>query len=380
VERSRMARIAVLGANGQVGAEICLLLSKSSDVELVAICRNRSGSAFLRWQGIACRHGRPADAADAPRLFGDCDIILNFALASGNPAQIRSTEDQLIHNSFACSKPEAIVVYFSTQSVYGDPSPARRLRWRNPYGRAKLVSESRVLAGTRRWRKPTFILRLGHVCGELQSISLNMRHELLQQRAVLPLQDVPSNTVLTVAILDAIEQIVQGQIRPGTYDLMNTPQWSWRQVYRYEAERCGAPFNPTFAGPAARRPAGQGWRLLAMARKLAAGRWNRELLAKLLAYAPASVSRRAQAIWYCQRARAEIAALAATGLEPAEHLSWVTNGERPLPQRSTVELLQADPYGGLLDPGMRPRWPSDLPDAAFATAIRVPEAPQAQID
>src|SRR5262249_1500329 len=150
----------------------------------------------------------------------------------------------------------------STQSVYGDPNPERRIRWRNPYGRAKLVSESRVRAASRRWRRRAFILRLGHVCGELQGISLDIRRELLEERAVLPVTDVPSNTVLTVAILDAIEQIIAGRVHPGTYDLMNNPQWSWTQVYRYEAERCGALFAPTFKAVATDKADGSAWRRL----------------------------------------------------------------------------------------------------------------------
>jgi nucleoside-diphosphate-sugar epimerase len=376
-----VVRVAVLGANGQVGAEVCLLLSKSSEFELVAVCRNRSGSAFLRWQGIACRHGRPADPADAPRLFGDCDVILNFALAGGNPAQIRATEDRLIHNCFACSKRDAVVVHFSTQSVYGDPRPNRLIRWRNPYGRAKLVSESRVRTERNRWRKAAYILRLGHVCGELQGISLDIRRELLQQRAVLPHTDVPSNTVLTIAIADAIQQIVARQVQPDTYDLMNTPQWTWRQVYSYEAQRCGASFDPRLSSVSARPSADNGPRPLTLGISLAARRSSRELLANLLAHAPASVSRRAQALWYSQRARAEIGALADTRqLQPADHLSWVTNGRRPLPQKPTVELLRTDPYRDLPDPGGRPRWPRDLPDAHLSTATLPPNMTQTQAD
>lgn len=366
-----MVKVAVLGANGQVGSEICLLLSHVPDVELVAVCRNRSGSAFLRWQGIACRHGRPADLTDARRLFGDCDLILNFALGSGNPAQIRSTEDNLIQNSFACSRPDATVVYFSTQSVYGDPSPGRRVRWKNPYGRAKLVSETRVLAASRKFRKPAFILRLGHVCGELQGISLDIRRELRERRAFLPATDVPSNTVLTVAILDAIEQIRTGAAKPGVYDLMNTPQWTWRQVYRYEAERCDLPFEPISVPDPMTSRSGVRVSFSSIVKVMTGARWNRDVLAKLLAHAPPSVSQRAQAAWYRQRASAEIAALShQPGNELAEHLCWVTNGRHPLPQRPTVDLLRSDPYRGLLSNGSRQSWPADLPDAALTVCVR----------
>ncbi len=359
----------MLGANGQVGSELCLLLANLDGIELVPVCRTRSGSAFLRWQGIACRHGRPADPVDASRLLGDCDLILNLALAGGNPAQIRATEDQLIRHSFEFSRPGATVVYFSTQSVYGDPSPGRSVRWRNPYGRAKRVSESKVLACARRFGKRAYILRLGHVCGELQGISLDMRRDLARGQATLPSRDVPSNTVLTASILDAVREVLSGRVAPGTYDLMNTPQWTWNQVYDYEARRSGLQFEPSRL-PAETSPARGRSGLKSVARRLLGGRWNRELLAKLLAHAPADLSRRAQAVWYVQRARAEIAALSGAQLPaPAEHLSWVTNGSNPFPQRPTIEMLLENPYEGLLNSPKRPAWPADLADAPRAAHV-----------
>lgn len=367
-----MVRVAVLGANGQVGAEVCLLLSKSPSLELVPICRNRSGSAFLRSQGLACRHGRPAQADDARRLFGDCDVIVNFALATGNPAQIRHIEDQLVRNACLHSKPDTVIVHFSTQTVYGDPAPGRWIRWLSPYGRTKLATERTVRAAASRGRKRAYILRLGHVCGELQSISHNMRNDLLHGLAVLPPIDVPSNTVLTVVIADALHRILAGGVPPGTYDLMNTPQWTWKEVYAYEAKRCGAAQPPRLStqGP---RPSGRLAirRWVGLLSGLAANRFTREAVAKILAFAPEETSRRLQAVWYCRRARAEIAALSHR-TEPAlaEHLSWVQNGKAPFPQPATLELLRNSPYDGLVQP-RGSRWPLDLPDAAEGAAPSV---------
>jgi nucleoside-diphosphate-sugar epimerase len=374
-----MVRVGVLGANGQVGSELCLLLAKLDDIELVPVCRTRSGSAFLRWQGIACRHGRPADPADAPRLLADCDLVLNLALAGGNPAQIRATEDRLIRHSFEFSRANATVVYFSTQSVYGDPSPGRSLRWRNPYGRAKLVSESKVRAAARRFGKRAFILRLGHVCGEIQGISLDIRRDLARGEAVLPAQDVPSNTVLTASILDAVREVLEGEVPPGTYDLMNTPQWTWRQVYAFEARRIGMDFEPARLPPGKADAHGRRG-LGSVARRLLAGRWIRELLAKLLAHAPPDLSRRAQAVWYVQRARAEIAALS-SGIQAAsaDHLSWVTNGTHPFPQRSTLEVLRENPYEALLNSPTQLSWPADLADATLEVGATEAGLPKAEV-
>jgi len=241
-----MLRLAILGANGQVGAELCLMLVGRDDLTLIPVCRNRSGSAFLRWKGIACRHGRIADREDAQRLLADCDVVVNCSLAMGTPGEIRRIEDRIVQNAFAYSNPGATVIHFSTQSVYGDPRAHRWIRWRNPYGRAKLFTERSVRAAARRHNKAAYILRLGHVCGVLQNISNNIRAELKAGTAILPVPDRPSNTTYTAAVVGAVLQIVREKTEPGTYDLMNTPGWSWQEVYEYEANQCGVGCASTY--------------------------------------------------------------------------------------------------------------------------------------
>jgi nucleoside-diphosphate-sugar epimerase len=358
-----MIRLAVVGANGQVGAELCLMLASRKDVELVPICRNRSGSAFLRWHGIACRHGRVADPAHAARLLGDCDVIVNSSLASGAPAQIRRIENQIIQNIFRHSKDSATIIHFSTQSVYGDPRPNRWVRWCNPYGRAKLATERIVRLQSRCTRKPAFILRLGHVCGLLQEISNTIRASIRARSAYLPMENCSSNTVYTAAIIGAIAQIVARRATPDTYDLMNTPRWTWREVYEYEAAGCELPlapwivesFSPSW-NSAVMAPA------LRLAGYLASAQPVRDLFAKVFAYAPESANARAMAWWYAKRARTEIAALG-LAKQPPEHLSWVENGKYFFPaENSTIDLLRS--ASALRDATRRTvAWPADLPDA-----------------
>lgn len=364
---THMTKLAILGANGQVGAELCLLLRSHPAIELVPVCRNRSGSAFLRWQGIPCRHGRVADTADAERLLADCDVVVNSSLATGTPAQIRQMEDAIVSNMARFSKAQATLIHFSTQTVYGDPRPHRWVRWRSPYGRAKLHTEKQFRIAARTHGKRALILRLGHVCGEMQEISATIRRQIRAGEIVLPAQDCSSNTVHTVAIVQAIEQIIGGGIAAGTYDLMNTPRWSWREVHDYEAVACGAVFVPRIAAHPARTRAREIRRVLTQAAgQLAALQSVRELIAKLFAHMPERINARAMAWWYIKRARTEIAALGQLA-QPAEHLSWVANGKRFFPAdtptidrlRSTAPVPQESPAGP---------WAADLPDAAPQTA------------
>jgi nucleoside-diphosphate-sugar epimerase len=359
-----MVRLGMVGANGQVGAELCLMLAGRKDVELVPICRNRSGSAFLRWHGIACRHGRVADAEDAARLLGDCDVVVNSSLAGGSPSQIRRIEDQIIRNIFRQSKSSATIIHFSTQSVYGDPRPTRWIRWRNPYGRAKLITERTVRAEARRNGKPGYILRLGHVCGAMQEISNAIRASIQARSVALPAQNRSSNTVHTASIISAVDQIIARRAGPGTYDLMNTPRWTWREVYEYEAHTCGVPLNPSFVGSLS----SASWKSkmtavsVRLAGSLVAAQWMRDLFAKVFANVPEPVNARAMAWWYARRARTEIAALTPL-VELPEHLSWVENGKNFFPTAiRTKDLLStAPPLAGT--PHNGGPWVTDLPDA-----------------
>lgn len=363
-----MPKVAVLGANGQVGAELCLLLAGLTDIDLVPIARNRTGSAFLRWHGLRCRHGRPADTGEARALLSDCDFIINSALASGTPAQMRRTEDAIVHNAFACSSPGAVIIHFSTQSVYGDPSPGKWVRWRSLYGRAKLATERRVRKEARRHGKRAYVLRLGHVCGPLQQISNDVRREIREDRVVLPTTDLPSNTVYTATIVDAILAIIAGRVSPGCYDLMNVPQWTWRAVYEYEARSTGHGLEPTLipvTAPSAGWVARATRSLAGLLGNVASGPFMRQWVAAGLARLPASLSERGQAWWYCKRARSEIAALSARP-SLSEHLTWIANGSRFIDCLSpTRDVLDRNPYAGLARPRMG-SWGEDLLPAASA--------------
>jgi nucleoside-diphosphate-sugar epimerase len=368
-----MTRIAVLGANGQVGAELCLLLANHRHVELVPVCRNRAGSAFLRYHGLRCRHGLPADAAQAADLFGDCDVIVNAALAAGTPRQQRAGEHALISNSLRWSRPGARVIYFSTMMVHGSPRPGTWLRRRTAYGKLKRRSERVVRAEGKRHNKETYILRLGHVCGELQNISRELRRHLHGGEVVVTTPEGPSNTVYTCTIADAVLKIADGKERPGTYDLMCWPEWTWQEVYAYEAESCGLPLRVcVLARPKRGLTLTVRW-LSGLARmpltallRLARGSESmKDAALAMLARAPTWLNERAQATWHRSRARAEIAAIHPPQEVP-EAMSWRAMGKDFLANLVPTRDLLNDPAFRLPRRDPRPAWPADLPYSGCA--------------
>jgi len=346
-----MTRIGVLGANGQVGAEVCLLLQAQPGIESVPISRTPTGSAYLRSRGVRCRHGRAADAGEARGLMSDCEVILNFARPTpGRPADTRVANEAIVRNMASCSAPGARLVYFSSLCAYREFRPMSEPASVTAYGWEKRGVEKLVRREASRLGKEVWNLRLGHVAGELQAISAELRRLIRCGRVVVPWEgDYPSNVVYTATIVDAILAIAAGREAPGTYDLVCSPAWTWRQVLEYEAIRSGTDLRIEEPIPPLRRVDGAGrvsaaW--IARARSLVAGllasRRSREIGLIALNFLSAETNLRVQSAHFQRRARAEIDGLVQR-LPSAEAFLYAHAGSRFLRSlRPTAELL-SDP-------------------------------------
>ena len=237
-----MKRVAILGANGQVGAEVSLRLRGVEGIEVVPIARNISGSAFLRLNDMECRHGRISDPAEAHSLIGDCDVVVNFALSNtAIPRTDRDMNRQIVRSMVAAAKPGATIVFASTIMVY---APGMKFWIPDSYGLEKLIAETIFRRACRASQHPAFVFRLGHVMGEMQNITGKIRGEIRDGKVALPHQGLrASNTVFTATIVEAIVQVAQTALKRGTYDLITFPQWTWLDVYKYYAAQLGLPLQ-----------------------------------------------------------------------------------------------------------------------------------------
>ncbi len=311
-----MTRVAILGANGQVGGEVCLRLRHVAGLEVVPIARNVSGSAFLRSQGLACRHGRISEVAEAHGLIGDCDVVVNFALSNtAIPRADRDRNRAIIRSVVASAKPGAPIVFASTIMVY---APGMKVRLPDSYGLEKLIAERIFGRLCRKSDHPAFVFRLGHVMGDLQNITNKIRGEIREGPIALPHGgNRGSNTVFTASIVDAIVRIAQAANsqpapRPGVYDLITFPQWTWLDVYRYYAAQLGVALQLARAEQLPGPKTGFGgpgeWLRRGMS-YLANHHTVKERLTFLLAFLPDTVNQRAYLKYMRARAATEIDAL-----------------------------------------------------------------------
>jgi nucleoside-diphosphate-sugar epimerase len=330
-------RIVVLGANGQVGAEVCLRLSGVAGIDLVPVSRTRVASAFLRARGVPVWHADPTDPAAAAALFAGADLIANFALAGGVGRAARKANEAILHAMVSQSPPGARLVFFSTLAIHG-AWDAQGNQSGHSYGDLKRRNEHYFDRQTRHFGRRGWTLRLGHVTGSEQGLTAALRQAVRAGTITVPDPDRASNTTSTATICDAIMSIAEDRSSPpGRYDLVNVPQWSWRQVLTREAAETGAPLRlvagavpPKQRVPFRRRVFG----VLA--------RWGvRPMLERLLSMLPGDHAERIRSDYRMSRAASEIAQLSPPDNAPTDAAFWPELDIRPLAGLQPTEMLDS---------------------------------------
>lgn len=240
-----MPVIAIIGANGKVGTEVCLFLSQMKGVKVKPVSRTELGSSFLRRCGIECWHGSLESISDAERLLSDCDLVADFSLVKGKAFEIRKAISVITENAIRYSPRKAHYVYISTIMAFGmsarDDTFRKRSLSGSVYGATKRYGERLARKLGKKMGKEVYILRLGQVHGELQEISRNILSGLKDEVTYIPSD--PSWTVFAFSIAEAIVNIANGKERPGLYTMVSVPPWDWKDVHMFYCQQKN--INPT---------------------------------------------------------------------------------------------------------------------------------------
>jgi nucleoside-diphosphate-sugar epimerase len=329
--------IAIIGAAGNVGTELCVTLNQYDDVRVLAICRSTLEAALLKRCGVQCRIG--SVESDAATLLKDVDTIVDLAIPRGLPSDFRTVTRLMVEGAMKNSKPGARYVFSSSIMAFGMRDPEeRRLRKyffaHSLYGIKKRWAERTIFNIARAVGREAYVLRFGQVHGEIQ----NSTERLIADIATTPpdsayfVPRTPSNTLFVTTIADAVLKISDGRERPGLYTLVSAPQWSWTQIVEHYAGRNGLRVNAVEVevGPPVRA---------ASLRGLLAGFGNavfrhRDLAAGyLLAFAP-RYELRAKAMNAVRRARRELSGSLNLDNEVFRSAYW---GDPPGRQLKTLE-------------------------------------------
>ena len=304
-----MSTIAILGANSQVGTEVCLHLSRTEGVQVIPVCRTAPATALLSRCGLACRVGSLDTAAGARELLAGCDTVVEFSVPPGTASEIRRATRALVTRAIEHAPPGARYVFMSTIMAFGMPqnSAARapRLVSRTVYGQTKRHAEALAARAGRTAGREVWALRLGQVHGPLQSVSRLWLDRMRPEKALVP--SGPAHAVFTQTIAEALAHIARGLEQPGLYTLVAEPPLTWRELHEFYARRAGVvpSVDELRDEPGGSRRLGSG--LLASA--IAALRERRETISAYLLWRAPELESRLRGAHGRSRARAEIAAL-----------------------------------------------------------------------
>jgi nucleoside-diphosphate-sugar epimerase len=230
-------RIGIVGANGRLGAELALRLSSVDDFSVIGVCRNRSGSAFLRLNGVECRHGAIEDSTQAHWLVGDCDVVVQLAYRVPRTRSGSAANRAVVRNCVLNAPAHSHLILASTIMVYGPDAP---LPVPDVYGLEKRLLEKCGQRWAKQCGRRTTILRMGHALGALQPLSLDIYRANEKGTLALPyVGGRPSNTLFVASLAEVVVRATRQELPSGTFDLISSPQWTWERVFRFHANQRG---------------------------------------------------------------------------------------------------------------------------------------------
>lgn len=232
----RVGKIALTGANGNIGSALTRYLSETKRLEVVAVCRNSSGAASL--SHIACekRIGSIADPIIAKKLIGDCEIVVNCAFDRGLPRTSKIINQNIIYNIARLEKITNVVL-LSTVALYGTLVHDGNVYFHSPrpdthYGKLKRALEKYAIKMVSQAYKQFYILRVGHVYGPHQWLSKAIFETIKSEGVALPFNGGrPSNAIHIDNLTSGIYELIFNSPESGIYNFTDYPQRSWREIY-----------------------------------------------------------------------------------------------------------------------------------------------------
>lgn len=233
-----MKRVGIIGANGQVGTEVCLFLREIDEIEVVPICRTEVGAVFLRRCGFEPRLGSIGQAEEARELLAGCDLVADFSLPRGSSTEVRRAVGEVVSNAVKQAPQDAPFVYMSSVTAFGIPnfqSPLKHYRLSgSQYGANKRFGEGLARRTCAQAGRPAYVLRAGVVHGEIQAVSQHIERSLRRTAGLTTyIPDSESYTVFAYSLAEALSMILRGRESPGTYTLISNPAWSWKDLHEY---------------------------------------------------------------------------------------------------------------------------------------------------
>ena len=239
-----MTKIAILGGNSQVGAEVSFFLSLKKNIELVNLIRSEYSAPFLKLLSLPYRVVDYFDRNSMEAVLSDCELVLDFTSPTGQITDLLQSIENNMLSILNCMKAGGKYIYMSSVMAFGMPSQSERIKNhvlpRTAYASLKRCAEKYARAIGRKRDIQVFIFRLGQVHGVLQLVTQKFISQLEEGR--LCVNGNPksyTNTVFASSVSEAVLKCVGDGLKPGTYTIVSAPQWTLEELFHFYRVRYG---------------------------------------------------------------------------------------------------------------------------------------------
>lgn len=305
-------RIAILGANGQVGSELALLLAGSAAAEVRGVVRAEYGAALLRLAEIPHAVAGFDDTEALGRAVGDADLVVDLTYPGGQFVEIPAAIERNTAAVMDAMRRGARYLQMSSIMAFGMASGDSTVRDhrvpRASYGHIKRWAEGKAIQLGRARGIDTFPCRLGQVHGVLQSVTHEYRSRIRAGGlCFVGAPDSLSTTLFTNTVADAVLACARGALEPErVHTLVSNPQWPLAELGEAYRSLHAPEVEVTYQAPAPARARLPG---LDLARGLVAGAPARDLLETHVLLRAPELFVRAKGMFRVRAVRAEAAAL-----------------------------------------------------------------------
>ncbi len=248
-----MIKVALIGANGKVGAEVAIYLSMRSDVDLLCLIRSEYGAALLQLASIKYKVVDYADGNALEQLLGDRDVVVDFTYPTGQSTDFWEILKRHITSVMQTIKPGSTYIYMSSIMAFGMPPGYHYVRnfllSGTSYSYIKRKSERFVRKLGKELNLKVFTLRLSQIHGSLQPVTQQFINDL--SSSALCVNGKPeslTNTAFTFSVSEAIIKCAKGNLTSGLYTVVSSPQWTLEELLQYYKDKHGGRAQVYYVG------------------------------------------------------------------------------------------------------------------------------------
>ncbi len=228
-------KILLLGATGQIGKELSLLLSKNKNIDLVCHARKKVSAAFLSNLKINCIIC-DFQNNELKNQIQNSDLIFDLvAPSTGNLDETKKFYKDRLNYLIKNMRPKTKFIFASSMNAFGLSSKNNKLKNyilpSSIYAANKRFAENIVEKESKKKNIEFYIVRLPDVHGEIQRVTQFIK-TLISNEYIFEIPKSPAWIVFINTIQEMIINIINNKEKSGRYTLVNDEIY-WSDLLEY---------------------------------------------------------------------------------------------------------------------------------------------------